>query len=254
MTMVIWDNNYLIDNARNRYADWRKAADQGDAVGQFFVGYCYQHGLTVPEDPQAAFGWFMKSAQQKNTDAMIEVAMCSASGIGTAQNPLEFAHWMKDAVDAGNASAMVGWGVALFSFPVSPGDKELGKQWMIKGQDAGSADGIFWVGLSNVDNPAFASAQVLRAAAAGQPDALYALAETNPADLQRRQKVQQALKTMGNPSLIARIIDPTLPGGFYHQNLFPDLAVERLRGMAASGSAEASRLLATLKQSGKITN
>jgi hypothetical protein len=56
---------------------------------------------------------------------------------------------------------------------------------------------------------------------------------------------------MGNPFMIARIIDPTLPGGFYHKNLFPDLTAARLRKMADNGSAEAARLVGELKAKGK---
>ena len=57
---------------------------------------------------------------------------------------------------------------------------------------------------------------------------------------------------MGNPLMVARIIDATLPGGFYHKNVFPDLTAARLSEMSSEGSAEATRLLATLTQSGKI--
>ena len=63
--------------------------------------------------------------------------------------------------------------------------------------------------------------------------------------------VARALKMMGNPLSVARIIDPTLRFGFYHTNLYPDLAWHRLHQMADEGSAEASRLIAELTKKGK---
>ena len=86
MAVITLDNSYLNDHARQRYPAWRRAADQGDPIGQFFVGYAYMHGLTVPEDPAAGFDWLIKSAQQKNIDAMVAVATCCGLGIGTTQN------------------------------------------------------------------------------------------------------------------------------------------------------------------------
>jgi TPR repeat protein len=252
LTLITWDNYYLIDHARQRYAGWRRAADQGDAIGEFFVGYCYQHGLTVPEEPATAFEWFMKSATQRNTDAMLEVAICSAFGLGTQQNAWEYARWIKEAVDAGNTSAMVAMGVGLYSLPVGPTDKEQGKQWIAKAAAAGNFDGVFWVGVTNSNSAVEVGAQLQKAAAAGQPDALIAIVENDRANPQGRNMVAKALKTMGNPLMVARIIDPTLPGGFYHNNVFPDLTVARLRAMSGEGSAEATRLLGTLMQTGKI--
>ena len=63
--------------------------------------------------------------------------------------------------------------------------------------------------------------------------------------------VVRALKMMGNPLNVARIIDPTLPFGFNHPNLYPDLAWNRLRKMADEGSAEAARLIRELTKNGK---
>lgn len=252
LTLITWDNYYLIDHARQRYASWRSAADQGDAIGEFFVGYCYQHGLTVPEEPATAFEWFMKSATQRNTDAMLEVAVCSAFGLGTQQNAWEYARWIKEAVDAGNTSAMVTMGIGLYLLPLGPNDKEQGKQWIGKAAAAGNFDGVFWAGVTNSGSAVEAGAQLQKAAAAGQPDALIAIVENDRGNPQGRNMVQKALKTMGNPLMVARIIDPTLPGGFYHNNVFPDLTAARLRAMSGEGSAEATRLLTTLIQTGKI--
>ena len=123
LAMITWDNSYLTDHARQRYPAWRRAADQGDPIGQFFVGYAYLHGLTVPEDPATGFDWLIKSAQQKNTDAMVAVAVCCALGIGTQPNVPQYGRWIKEALDAGNTAAMVAHGVALYAFSPAQTDK-----------------------------------------------------------------------------------------------------------------------------------
>lgn len=253
LTLVTWDNNYLIDHARQRYAEWRRAAEQGDAIGQFFIGYCYQHGLMVPEDPKSAFDWFTKSAAQRNSDAMLEVAVLCAFGLGTEQNGIAYARWINDAIAAGNSSAEVTMGILMMTFPIGPTDKEQGKQHIAKAAAGGNFDGVFWDGLVNSNSPAEMTAQLQKAAAAGQPDALIALVENAPNRPDGRAMVEKALKGMGNPLLVARIIDPTLPGGASHRNLFPDLTAARLSEMSSAGSAEATRLLATLTQGGKIS-
>jgi hypothetical protein len=252
LTLITWDNSYLIDHARERYPAWRRAADSGDAIGQFFVGYSYQHGLTVREDLTTAFDWFTKSAAQKNSDAMFEVAMCSALGIGTQQNVLVYARWINEAVASGNSSAEVAMGVGMMLFPVNPTDKEQGKQHIAKAAAAGNLDAVFWDALVNSNSPAQMTAELQKAAAAGQPDSLITLVENNPGNPEGRSMVGKALKMMGNPLMVARIIDPTLPGGFYHKNVFPDLTATRLREMSKAGSAEATRLLTTLTKAGKF--
>jgi len=206
----------------------------------------------VPEDLTTAFDWFTKSAAQKNSDAMFEVAMCGALGLGTQQNPLVYARWINEAVAAGNSSAEVAMGIGMMAFPIGPTDKEQGKQHIAKAAAAGNSDGVFWNALVNSNSPAEMNAELQKAAAAGQPDALIALVENAPGNPEGRSSVAKALKMMGNPLMVARIIDATLPGGFYHKNVFPDLTAARLSEMSSEGSAEATRLLATLTQSGKI--
>jgi TPR repeat protein len=48
---------------------YRKAADQGDASGQYNLGGIYNNGLGVPQDYTAAARWLRKAADQENDDA-----------------------------------------------------------------------------------------------------------------------------------------------------------------------------------------
>ena len=134
LSLVTWNNSYLMDHAQQRYPEWRRAAESGDAVGQFFVGYCYQHGLTVPESPEQAVQWLTKSAEQGNSDAMLDLAICHGMGIGTQQDVAQYGRWIKAALDEGNTGAMVVHGMGLIAFsPVSP-TKPEGKDWYTRQQ------------------------------------------------------------------------------------------------------------------------
>jgi len=252
LTMITWHNSYPIDHARQRYPEWRRAADQGDPIGQFFVGYSYLLGLTVPVDPVTGFDWLKKSAEQKNTDAMVLVAACSGMGIGTQQNLLESGRWIKEAMDAGSSAAMVTQGVALFVFSPNPADKEEGKKLFFKAADAGNLEGLFWTAaVLSASAPAESASRMKKAADGGQPDALFMRAEALKGTAQGRSMVARALKTMGNPTFVAHIIDRTVPFGLDHTNLYPDLTWNRLRQMADNGSSEAARLVGELKAKGK---
>ena len=41
-----------------------KAAEQGHAESQYIVGLCYQIGHGVEQNPNKAYEWFMKAAEQ----------------------------------------------------------------------------------------------------------------------------------------------------------------------------------------------
>jgi TPR repeat protein len=223
LAMTTFDNSYLIDHARQRYPEWRRAADQGDPIGQFFVGYSYLHGLTVPVDPVTGFDWLKKSAEQNNSDAMVLVAACSGGGIGTQQNPLEYGRWIKEALDAGSSVAMVTHGIALLLFSPGTADKEEGKKLFFKAADAGNLDCLFWTALVSTGAPAESARRMKKAADGGQPDALFVRAEALKGTAQGKNMVARALKTMGNPLSVAHIIDRTVPFGLDHTNLYPDL-------------------------------
>lgn len=251
LTAITWDNSYLIDHARARFPEWKRAADAGDPIGQFFVGYAYLHGLTVPEEPATGLQWFIKSAEQKNSDAMLAAASCFGLGIGTQPDPLQYGRWIKESLATGNPSAMFTHGFVLFTFSPLPNDKEEGKRLIVRSAATGNLDGLYWSAVISANSTSNSSGKMQKAADGGQPDALFVCAEGIKGSAQGKEMVARALQIMGNPLSVARIIDPTLPFGFNHSNLYPDLASNRLRQMSDEGSAEAARLLAELKEKGK---
>ena len=49
--------------------EYRKAAEQGKAIAQYNLGYCYEKGLGVVKDPTEAVKWYRKAAEQGDAAA-----------------------------------------------------------------------------------------------------------------------------------------------------------------------------------------
>ena len=55
----------------------RKAAEQGNAIGQFNLGLMYYDGKTVPQNYPEATKWFSKAAEQGDAEAQTASASCT---------------------------------------------------------------------------------------------------------------------------------------------------------------------------------
>ena len=76
-------------------AQYRKAAEQGDAVAQCNLGVCYYNGDGVPRDYTEAVRWFRKAAEQGNAGAQHNLGVCYAKGHGVPQDYTEAARWWR---------------------------------------------------------------------------------------------------------------------------------------------------------------
>jgi len=68
---------------------YRRAADQGNALGQHGLGLCYKNGQGVRRDMLQAYGWFQLASDQGDEEAKEKaaalVALISPSELETAQ-------------------------------------------------------------------------------------------------------------------------------------------------------------------------
>lgn len=90
---------------------YRKAAEQGDALSQKNLAWCYANGKGVPEDDGEAVKWYRKAAEQGETTAQNSLGVCYQDGKGVAQDYTEAVQWYRKAAEQGNASAQnnLGW-------------------------------------------------------------------------------------------------------------------------------------------------
>ena len=63
-----------------------KSANQGDADGQYAVGYLYKHGEGVEQDLTKAFEFYLKSANQGDADAQYALGNTYYYGKGVGQD------------------------------------------------------------------------------------------------------------------------------------------------------------------------
>lgn len=52
---------------------YQKAAEQGDATAQFYLGLCYDKGKGVAQDYEKAVEWYQKAADQGNAFAQSKI-------------------------------------------------------------------------------------------------------------------------------------------------------------------------------------
>ena len=49
---------------------YRKAAEQNNHWGQYWLGYCYENGYGVERDKDKAYHWYALASAQGNDDAL----------------------------------------------------------------------------------------------------------------------------------------------------------------------------------------
>ena len=62
----------------------RRAADQADAVGEYYMGVLHEKGWGVPRDTHEAVRWYAKSAAQGDTDAIECLRELATDGVAEA--------------------------------------------------------------------------------------------------------------------------------------------------------------------------
>ena len=88
-------------------ADYRKAAEQGDAKAQFILGGCYANGIGVTKDLAEAVKWWRKAAEQGDAKAQFMLGACYANGIGVTKDFAEAVKWYRKVTQQGHQKAKV---------------------------------------------------------------------------------------------------------------------------------------------------
>jgi hypothetical protein len=84
---------------------YRKAAEQGDARGQFNLGWMYANGRGVNKDAAEAVRWYRKGAEQGYAKAQFNLGVAYANGEGVAKDEAEAVRWYRKAAEQGHAGA-----------------------------------------------------------------------------------------------------------------------------------------------------
>lgn len=80
---------------------YKKAADQGDGISQYSLGYAYLEGQGVRQDYSKAIYWFKKSSDQNIPEAQFDLGRIYSQGLGVHQSQSQAKEWYGKACDNG---------------------------------------------------------------------------------------------------------------------------------------------------------
>ncbi len=104
-----------------------KACKEGVAEAQFLMGNAFKIGeFGLAADPEKAFEWYEKAAEQKHPEAMLLVSESYEKGQGTEKNTEKAVSTLRAAVDipAPSPRALVAWGNRLIEGRGVPQDRK----------------------------------------------------------------------------------------------------------------------------------
>ena len=97
-------------------ANWfRRAAVQGHAEAQCYLGFFYYYGYGVEQDYSKAVYWFQKATDQGHAGGQYHLAVCHQFGFGVEKN-IQKAKQLSDLATKGDAEAQ--YHIAFRSFHI----------------------------------------------------------------------------------------------------------------------------------------
>lgn len=125
---------------------FRKAAEQGHANAQNYIGHCHYCGFGVRQDYTESVKWFRKAAEQCNPAAPFNLSDCYEHGLGVHQDHVEAYKWFKIGIDIeGGDIGDLRKALATKSFVLSPeqiaeGERRY-KEFKVRAAQSAAADG-----------------------------------------------------------------------------------------------------------------
>ena len=121
------------------------AAEQGDAEAQYRLADCYAKAKGVERDYEKAFGWMKKAAEQGYPLAQMCIGFYYEAGIGVQEDPVEGEKWVNQSFDAvhklaeqGNAEAQLYLATCYGSGDGVEQDGEKALEWNRKAAENGN--------------------------------------------------------------------------------------------------------------------
>lgn len=96
-------------------ASWyRKAADKGHSIAQYFLAECYETGQGVPQNYKEAASWYQKAADQGHSGAQLNLGYMYDNGQGVKKNKKTALELYRKAAEQGNAIAQSNLGKCYY--------------------------------------------------------------------------------------------------------------------------------------------
>jgi len=129
--------NWYRKNAVEAAKWYKKAAEQGHAKAQFYLGDIYHRGRGAPKNVSEGLKWFRKAADQGYPDAQINLAIAYKTGVGVSKNDAEAFKWFKKAAEQGHADVQGYLGRLYRTGQGTPQNKAEAEKWYKKASKQG---------------------------------------------------------------------------------------------------------------------
>ena len=111
--MIAYNHNSITVHCSQAHALIQKncrAAEQGNAAAQFFLGVAYETGAGVPVDLAEAVSRYRRAAELGDVDAHFCLGIVYEDGIGVPVDLAESVSWYRRAAELGHVnSSLVPW-------------------------------------------------------------------------------------------------------------------------------------------------
>lgn len=117
------------------YELYQKIPDNTSA--QVRIGYMYEAGQGVNQDYAEAFRWYRRAAEQGEAIGQNNLGNMYSDGKGVTKDYAESAKWFKKSADQGCAIGCANWGWSLYYGHGVAQDRKAAYHWLKKAADAG---------------------------------------------------------------------------------------------------------------------
>jgi TPR repeat protein len=127
---------------------YRRAAEEGDALGAVVLAGVYEWGqLGVAKNEAEAARWYRKAAEGGNVRSMLALGEKYDQGmLGLAKDEAEAARWFRKAADRGDVHGLYRLGLSYWEGRGLPKDQAQAEQLFAKGDAAKNGDAMIDVG------------------------------------------------------------------------------------------------------------
>jgi TPR repeat protein len=116
---------------------FRRAADQGDAKGEYGLGFMYDYGQGVPRDYAQALDWYGNAAAQSDAKAQEALGSMYYYGRGVQKDSAEALVWYRKAANQAYPNAQDDLGLIYLEGRVVPQDYAEAIRWFRKAVEQG---------------------------------------------------------------------------------------------------------------------
>jgi len=145
------DRYYNGDGVEKDFAQaavwYEKAAKQGYAEGQYFLGYCYYAGEGVEQDFTKAAELYIKAAEQGHPRAQQKLSSCYYQAEGVEKDNEKAFYWCKKAAEQGRPFAQFMTGMLYYNGEGTEQDLEQAVHWFTKGAELNDDSAQCMLGL-----------------------------------------------------------------------------------------------------------